>query len=216
MKVEKMPRRMFVALLATATVLAGGTQPFNVALAQDGAFLACGELSDRGQRIACLEDALEAAQDGGIATPAQPAVPARPDPAVVVSPAPAPAPAVPPQAPASATAPIAAEAPAIVTAPENDPSLLERLRNFGQRDTATVSTDEEGQDQLHDTITKLEKRNNLWVVTLSSGQVWMQQLPRTLNLREGDEISIYQAGIGNGYRLATPRLSGFIRVERVK
>jgi hypothetical protein len=53
-------------------------------------------------------------------------------------------------------------------------------------------------------------------VTLASGQVWKQEFPRTLNLREGDQISIYQAGIGNGYRLATARLSGFIRVERAQ
>jgi hypothetical protein len=92
--------------------------------------------------------------------------------------------------------------------------LLDRLRNFGRDDSATVSTDAAGQDQLHDTIAKLEKRRDMWIVTLSGGQVWMQDYPRALRLREGDAITIYQAGIGNGYRLATERLSGFIRVKR--
>ena len=94
---------------------------------------------------------------------------------------------------------------------------MDRIRGFGQNKPATsISTDEGGQDRLHDSIVALEKRNNLWVVTLGSGQVWRQTYPRTLLLREGDEVEIYREGIGSGYRLATPRLSGFIRVERVQ
>jgi len=152
------------------------------AIAQDSAFLTCAQHTDRGQRIACLEDALEAA---------------------TVAPPP---PANPPQ-PAVAN-----------TNADNDPSLLDRLRGFGQRSTsARVEADAAGNDVLHDSIAKLERRNDMWIVTLSSDQVWRQELPRTLNLRVGDDIIIEQgAGIGMGYRLSTPRLSGFIRVVRVQ
>lgn len=157
------------------------------ALAQDSAFLACARFEDRGQRIACLEDALEAATAAPVAA--------------VVAPEPAAAP--PAQTSASSSG--------------NEPSLLDRIRRFGQNEPAvSLSTDNDGQDRLHDSITALEKRNNLWIVTLSSGQVWRQTYPRNLLLREGDEISIDQEGIGSSYRLSTPRLSGFIRVERVK
>ena len=177
------------------------------AFAQDSAFLACERFTDRGQRIACLEDALEAATEetGTTQAPAAPAAP----PTTSVAPAPRVAPAAPP---------VATPAPAANTAEarDDDPSLLERLRNFGRDDEATISTDAEGQDQLHDTIASLEKRRDLWIVTLAGGQVWMQEYPRTLNLREGDTITIYQAGFGNGYRLATDRLSGFIRVKRMR
>ena len=79
-----------------------------------------------------------------------------------------------------------------------------------------MSTDDSGSERLHDSITSLEKRNDLWIVTLSSGQVWRQEVPRALVLRVGDDVEIYQEGFGNGYRLATPRLSGFIRVERIR
>lgn len=115
--------------------------------------------------------------------------------------------------------PVAAESvnPRAATAAEDgDPSLLERLRNFGRDDDgATLTTDEAGQDRLHDTIASLEKRRDAWIVTLASGQVWMQDYPRALALREGDDVTIYRAGFGNGYRLSTGRLSGFIRVKRV-
>jgi hypothetical protein len=179
---------------------------FNAALAQDSAFLACEQYRDRGQRIACLEDALEAAT----AAEAAPTATAPESPARTVSPAAA---ATPPPPPTAAPAPAAATA-AEPAEEENGPSLLDRLRNFGRDETATVSTDADGQDQLHDTITKLEKRREMWIVTLASGQVWMQDYPRVLALREGDAVTIYQAGIGNGYRLTTERLSGFIRVKR--
>ncbi|MDY6983780.1 MAG: hypothetical protein SV422_11885, partial [Pseudomonadota bacterium] len=132
-----------------------------------------------------------------------------------------------PQQPAASTQTPAPQAPEAVVSDrveerpaaseDADPSLLERLRNFGRDEsTATLSTGEDGQDRLHDTIASLEKRRDAWVVTLASGQVWMQDYPRALALREGDNVTIYRAGFGNGYRLETERLSGFIRVKRVR
>jgi hypothetical protein len=203
----RLPSSTLLLLLASATCLP------QLAVAQDNAFLACDRFADRGQRIACLEDALEAATNAeptsaapAAATAATPA-PAQPSVAEPVAPAATPAPA------ATAVAPT----PAIVEAEEEDgPSLLDRLREFGRDDSATISADPEGEDQLHDTITALETRRDLWIVTLSSGQVWMQDYPRTMNLREGDRVTIYRAGFGNGYRLSAERLSGFIRVKRVR
>ncbi len=172
--------------LLWCSLAAAGSAFVTPALAQDSAFLACARFEDRGQRIACLEDALEAATAAtGAAT--------------------------------AAAAPATATAAAGTAAPGNDPSLLERIRSFGQDDAATsLSVDESGQERLHDSIATLEKRNNLWTVTLAGGQVWRQTYPRNLLLREGDTIEIYREGIGNAFRLATPRLSGFIRVERVR
>ncbi len=193
----------------SALLLGGATlMPFHAANAQDSAFLACDRYTDRAQRIACLEDALEAATEAQEPSPA-PAAPA------VAAPAPAERPAATarPTNPAPA---VTTAAPAAVAEEEEGPSLLDRLRNFGRDDTVSISTDTEGQDQLHDSITTLEKRRDLWLITLSSGQVWMQEYPRTLNLREGDQVTINQAGFGDGYRLSTERLSGFIRVKRMR
>ena len=194
--------------LVLCSLAAGSLLPALPALAQDSAFLACGRFEDRGQRIACLEDALEAA----LATQAAAADSA---PAAAASQAPVTSQAATSAAPA-AQAP-AAQPPAAATVSSEERSLLDRIRNFGRSDAGiSISTNESGQEQLNDTIAALEKRNNLWIITLSSGQVWRQTYARNLLLRKGDAISIYQEGIGNAYRLATPRLSGFIRVERVQ
>lgn len=168
----------------------------SVIAATDSDFLACARFDDRGQRIACLEDALEKALS------------AQRDNA-----APAPAAAV---SPGGGTPSVANDTPAAgaAAAASETPSLLDRVRAFGKR--AEVSTDESGNEHLHDTIASLEKRNELWILTLSSGQVWRQSVARNMNLRAGDEIEIFQEGIGNGFRLTTPRLSGFIRVDRVR
>jgi len=184
--------------------------------AQDSAFLACGQLSDRGQRIACLEDALETALaadrvvSGGSESIANSASVEMPLKAPVAEVAEVAEVADVPESPA------AVQRDEKVQDAENDRSLVDRIRSFGSRDQTSISSDASGQDQLHDTITELEQRNNLWTVTLASGQVWRQEVSRFYNLREGDEITIYRAGIGNGYRMATGRLSGFIRVERIK
>ncbi len=176
----------------------------------DSAFLACANHSDRGQRIACLEDALQAAMAARESQTAATPAPAS------AAPAGAAAASVSTQSPepAAATAPSPQTPAATVTTRTEDPSLLDRVRAFGRG--VTMSTDDSGSERLHDSITALEKRNDLWIVTLSSGQVWRQEVPRNLALRVGDAIEIYQEGFGNGYRLATPRLSGFIRVERIR
>ncbi len=183
--------------------------PLPAALAQDSAFLACEQFSDRAQRIACLEDALEAATTAEQEQPvaAEPAAPA-------ASPSPTTTPTPPPPTITTREDPVPA---AVAEEEEEDgPSLLERLRNFGKETITFEDDEEEGREQLNDTITALEKHGTYWIVTLSSGQVWEQDYPRALNLRVGDAITIYQAGIGDGYRLSTERLSGFIRVKRVR
>lgn len=186
--------------LLLCSVVAGGLA--TPALAQDSAFLACARFEDRGQRIACLEDALEAATDTQAAPTASMAPPA----ASTAAPA----------AAATPAAPVVA-VPATASNNNEERSLLDRIRNFGQSEPeVTVSIGDNGEDRLHDSIASLDKRNNLWIVTLSSGQVWRQTYPRNLLLREGDAISIDQEGIGGSFRLSTPRLSGFIRVERIK
>lgn len=197
--------RLFMVLLCSATVDVESTLAQTAST--DSAFLACANHSDRGQRIACLEDALQAAMAARESQTAAPAPTTTASSAAATASAPAPQPA--PAAAPSAQTPAAA-----VATPAEDQSLLDRVRAFGRG--VTMSTDDSGSERLHDSITSLEKRNDLWIVTLSSGQVWRQEVPRALALRVGDDVEIYQEGFGNGYRLATPRLSGFIRVERIR
>lgn len=195
-------RRMFFAVeagsglrLLAAVLLVPHTGSFVFAAEDQGdtlqSFLACAAQEDRGARIACLEDALELATSADSAGAVSNTVPA-----MMSSDA------------AGATRPDGLER------TQNEASLLDRVRDFGR--PPRVSDDADGRERLHDTIASLEKRSNLWVVTLASGQVWRQEVARTLNLRVGDEVEIYREGIGNGLRLSTPRLSGFIRVERVR
>lgn len=226
--------RSRVAVTSALLTAVLGSFPVTPALAQDSMFLACARFTEREQRVACLEVALQMAlQAQGAESPqaTSPGAPSlAPSPtasttASTTAPAPAttaPAPATTVAAPetataASATATTPASTTSTVEVTSEERSLLDRLRSFGRDDSSvSISSDDSGQDQLQDSISSLDKRNNLWIVTLSSGQVWRQSYPRQLLLREGDTVSIYREGIGNGFRLSTPRLSGFIRVERVK
>lgn len=186
---------LIVMLAATLTTPAS---------AQDSEFLACARFEDRAQRIACLEDALEAsssntATDSSAA--ADTAATSQPQTAPVAPPEPTEAgPAAPVETPPAEN----------VVRTDNDDA---RIENFGQ---ARVEDGAQGKEELFDTVTTLERHRNLLRVTLSSGQVWAQTYPRFYNLREGDDIRIYQEGIGDAFRLATERLNGFIRVERVE
>ena len=165
---------------------------------QDSEFIDCARFSDRAERIACLEDALEAATDEAPMA-AEPAAPEQERGRAPVVDA---IPAIPPR-------PVA-ETPA---APVNQPVTADsRIEDFGQP-AARLSQNERG-DVLHDTISALEGQNGMWRVTLSSGQIWEQQYPKTYNLRVGDEVTIERGGFGNGFRMSADRLSGFIRVSR--
>lgn len=162
--------RLLLSIPAFSLLFSGLGSP---ALAQDSEFLACARFEDRAQRIACLEDALEAAVPDS--TPAAPA--------------------------------------AAIEENMSTDDTAGSIDDFGQ---ARIEENKEGEEALVDTITNLERRRDLWRITLSSGQTWVQSYPRVYNLRQGDEVRIYQEGIGDGYRLATERLSGFIRVQRLQ
>ena len=157
-------------------------------LAQDNsAFLDCARHSDRGQRIACLEDALEDAtsrQSRPVETAPEPATsPVRPE---------------------------RANPQAAVAGGSED-----RVSSFGRE--PRIEENEEGREELHETVAALQQpRPNQWLITLGSGQTWYQVHTRRYNLREGDEVRIYSSDWGKNYRLETPRLSGFIQVRRVE
>jgi len=91
----------------------------------------------------------------------------------------------------------------------------DRLESFGRQPRVVVN--EDGEDELNDVITELlMAKPNMWLIRLESGQVWRQTHPSRLNLREGDPVRIYPTGWGDNYRLETSRLSGFIQVLRVE
>lgn len=194
-------------------------------------FLRCADFSDRVSRSACLEDALEAAlalqstdespNSTAPLTQTSPdaSSPRLPDPAHILAPEPE-ATNENPGGGSSNTISTQTQSIEIETqareSQQNENSMMSKLRNFGHNTQASISTDINGQDELHDTITELALRQNLLIITLSSGQIWKQEIPRRFNLREGDAITIYQGGISNGYRLSTDRLSGFIQIKRLK
>jgi hypothetical protein len=69
---------------------------------------------------------------------------------------------------------------------------------------------------LTDTIAALEQRMpNLWLITLTSGQRWVQMLNKPYAMKVGDEVRIYPTIWGGSYRLTASRLSGYIQVQRV-
>lgn len=93
----------------------------------------------------------------------------------------------------------------------------DRLENFGRGTTSKVVENAEGEEELFDTVTELVMaKPNMWLIRLASGQVWRQTHVRRFNLREGDEVRIYPTNWGENYRLETQRLSGFIQLERIQ
>jgi len=92
----------------------------------------------------------------------------------------------------------------------------DRLENFG-RGAPRVVVNEDGEEELNDVITELFlAQPSMWLIRLESGQVWRQVHPKRLNLREGDPVRIYPTGWGDNFRLETSRLSGYIQVLRVE
>jgi hypothetical protein len=88
--------------------------------------------------------------------------------------------------------------------------------SFGRTGGARVETNEEGMQELVDTIASLRTINQSLVeVTLESGQVWRQMLSKRYPIVVGDTITIRPTRWGSSYRLTSERISGYIQVERV-
>lgn len=90
-----------------------------------------------------------------------------------------------------------------------------RVEDFGRETRVVVN--ENGEDELYDTVTELDQsRPNLWRIRLASGQLWRQVHPKRYNLKVGDNVRIYPSRWGDDYRLQIDRLSGFIQISRVE
>lgn len=214
------------AVLKSLAVVFGVVMLGGAARAQEAdAFLACADIRDRNERLACLDEALNDATRERTPMPRQEAdtsSTAEEDFG---------------EAPASVAETVEEDAekgslfrlPRIsifrrgqddadaeddqeaVAGPEED-----RLENFG-REAPRVVVNEDGEEELNDVITELLlAKPSMWLIRLESGQVWRQVHPKRLNLREGDAVRIYPTGWGDNFRLETPRLSGYIQVLRVE
>jgi len=93
------------------------------------------------------------------------------------------------------------------------------VADFGKKSTsgnARLGTGEDGSTEMFDTIVALEqRRQNLWLITLESGQQWLQQNSKRYTMAKGDEVRIYPSIWGKSYRLTVERLGSYIQVERV-
>lgn len=70
--------------------------------------------------------------------------------------------------------------------------------------------------ELFDTVADIEARGpSLVLVTLESGQQWVQMISKRYPLAVGDEVRIYPTRWGSSYRLSSERVGGYIQVERV-
>lgn len=91
----------------------------------------------------------------------------------------------------------------------------DNLSKFG-KPAQRVLTNEDGNKELNDRITGLQRAPNGWIVTLASGQVWRQMNTQNYALRVGQEVNISPSSWGTSYRLAVKELGSFIQVERIR
>ena len=76
--------------------------------------------------------------------------------------------------------------------------------------------DAPGQSEWVGNIASLRERApNQYLITLDSGQVWLQRLAERYQLRVGQRVRIYQSKFGSGHRLQADGVNGFIQVDRV-
>lgn len=88
---------------------------------------------------------------------------------------------------------------------------------FGFKSQSAKVEESKGVQTLTDTIASLKQNAaHMWVITLSSGQVWRQMYTQNYNLEAGDKVKIYPSGWGDAYRLTTERLGSFIQVQRIE
>lgn len=93
------------------------------------------------------------------------------------------------------------------------------VNQFGRKaveDDARLIEGDKGKSELIGTIASLEERRpNLWLVTLTNGQRWLQMQNKPYFMEEGETVRIYPTIWGSSYRLTAPRLSGYIQVRRL-
>jgi hypothetical protein len=66
-------------------------------------------------------------------------------------------------------------------------------------------------------ITSLSQRTpNRYVITLDSGDVWLQTVAERYPLRVGQRVRVYATRWGSNQRLEADGVNGFIQVERVR
>ncbi|MES2623783.1 MAG: hypothetical protein V4628_00760 [Pseudomonadota bacterium] len=164
----------------------------------------CMNLEANADRYACydkLEAAVRAARDAQQLTVTPP----------VVAPSVNPQPNVSTNSPpAPATAPVQRAATAVETFGQQNPVSTQ---------AAEVVANQDGEEELHDTITALQEREpNRWLITLASGQVWYQSNSERFRLVKGMDVRIYPSPLRGSYRLARDdgKQTGFIQVARVK
>lgn len=108
----------------------------------------------------------------------------------------------------------------------NDTNGSESTEEFGlqppsvtneQLTNARILENEDGEQELMDTIVKLDSKVlNQWEISLAGGQVWHQINSKRYRLLEGMEVRIYPSPFGGSFRLTATNLNGFIQVRRIK
>lgn len=194
---------------------------------------ACASMTKDAERFACYDDL---ARKAGAMAPAQTSATPAPTPSSATAAARSIAPTAAPAASGTAapTAPgvakssvaessgksadserpaqTAADTPAVRTTSDSS-----RIAAFGAAiSKALLQTDTEGKEMLLDVVTSARfYKQDIWQITLSSGQIWRQVNARIFSLREGDKVQIAPSGWGKSYRLTVEGRSGFIQVERL-
>lgn len=161
----------------------------------------CAQIADSAARYTCYDRATSAAgmRPGSNATQGT-----SPGGNVTQSRIPATRPA-PPPAPAPETA--TAVQPSPQGAPFDPPAVAASKQ---ERADATANN-------YRDKITELREREpGRFLITLASGQQWLQVESKRYRMRTGQDVRIYPGLFSGSWRMSADGINGFIQVERIK
>ncbi len=209
-------QKITLTLLCTGASLVSAQQLVDIS--------SCARITQDKERFACYDTlarsagAMPRAAAEAPAAPVTATAPATPATAVApasVAPNAASAPsaaAVAPAANASAAKPATVAQP---TAPAVSTDST-RIAAFGNASQARIEAAGSGQEMLVDIVTALKfYKQDVWLITLSSGQVWRQMIDGRFLLRAGDKVRIVPNPWGNSYRLYAEGRDGFIQVQKI-
>jgi hypothetical protein len=105
-------------------------------------------------------------------------------------------------------------APGAATSPQTQPQPVRTIEVPAQ--PRQSARDGEPTEWVGSIASLTERQPGRYLITLTSGEVWLQKVAERYSLRVGQRVRIYNTRWGSAQRLEADGVNGFIQVERVR